>query len=1566
MSETGTENFLEDIAIIGMVARFPGARDVDEFWQNLREGKDSISSFSDEEVERAGVARATLSNANYVKAGGVIEDVESFDAAFFGFTPREAEVMDPQQRVFLECAWSALENAGYDSETYHGKIGIYAGSGINGYSLNLYSNSDRLEAVGALQAIIGNEKDHLTTQASYKLNLRGPSVAVQTTCSTSLVAVSLACQSLLCYQSDMALAGGVSVRVPQKSGYLYREGGINSPDGRCRTFDARAKGIVSGDGVGVVVLKRLADALADGDCIHAVIKGSAINNDGSLKVGYTAPSVDGQAEAIAEALAMARISPETVTYLEAHGTGTTLGDPIEVAALTQAFGAVTRKRGFCAIGSVKTNIGHLNTAAGVAGLIKTTLALKHKLLPPSLHFEQPNPKIDFSASPFFVNTKLAEWVTEDGPRRAGVSSFGIGGTNAHVILEEAPPQAPSTKGRPSQLLVLSAKTESALEAATANLAKHLKRHPNVNLADVAYTLQIGRRSFGHRRMLVCQDVDDAVQALETMDATRVLTGQAERGERSVVMMFPGQGTQRVNMARELYQSDGTFRERVDLCCELLLPHSKFDLREVIYRKGEPAGEGPSDLDQTLFAQPALFVIEYALAQLWMQWGVRPGAMIGHSVGEYVAACLAGVMSLEDALSLVAVRGRLMQQLPGGAMLAVPLPENDVAALLGHDERLSLAAINNPSLCIVSGPAESVEQLAARCSQNGVGTRLLHTSHAFHSEMVEPMLEDFLQHVRGVKLSPPQIPYISNVTGTWVTDAEATTPAYWARHLRQAVRFSEGVAELSKSPGRIFLEVGPGQTLGNSARQTLGHAAGPMVLSTLPHSHDRESELAFMLGGLGRLWLAGTEVNWNGFNVEKRRRVPLPTYPFARQRHWIDRGQNTTWQQDGITDTNLDLATRFYSPVWTQSPARTRPPVTGPGEVSSTLILTDDCGLGVEVAKRLGASGQDVVTVETGGGFARVNEGAYIISPEKPEDYDLLLEELQAHNRTPQKIMHMWGISPDAENPPAEMEFSERYQVRGYYSLLLLAQALGRQDRTRRLDLEVVTNNLHNVTGDEVLCPQKATVLGACIAVRQELPMVGCRSIDVALAGSEGRERSSPAEQILGELTTEQAEAVVAYRGRHRWVRRFEPVRFDGPARSGDGLLREGGVYLITGGLRGIGLALAEHLARTKARLILTEDSDFPRQDDWDTWLDAHGEQHEVSLKIQQARELEKMGGGVLVTGAELSDPEGVRAVIGEALERFGGINGVLHTEVSSDPAFIQSRQMATGADALTTNIRGILLLESALKDVQLDFLALFSSASSITGAVGQVDHCATSAFLDSFAHYSSYIDGRATIAIDWDAPQWEGLPEQLFPVVPELELQWREARERHGISLQDGVEAFGRLLSGPLTPPVQAVVSRRSFAPVPEQQNALSGAQLSERLRTYSAPEPLDPQVGSKSQYAAPSNPVEKTIAEAWQEVLGIERIGIHDKFFDLGGNSLRGIQLMSRLRRLFLLELPMNILFESPTVAEQAVVVSETRRKEQELEELEKMLKEIEGLSAEDLDRKLALIEGQGSEGVG
>ncbi|TVP65179.1 MAG: polyketide synthase, partial [Nodularia sp. (in: Bacteria)] len=772
---------MESIAIIGLSGRFPGAKNIAEFWQNLCEGVEAISQFNEEELISAGVDKSLFNNPNYIKAGAVLEGVDLFDAGFFGLNPKEAEMTDPQHRLFLECAWEALENAGYDVQRCESRIGVYAGASLNNY-LPFKLNIDQIGSANSFQKLIGNDKDFLSTRVSYKLNLTGPSLTIQTACSTSLVATTLACQSLLNYQCDMAVAGGASIRVPQKTGYLHQEGGILSPDGHCRAFDAKAKGTIIGNGVGVVLLKRLSDAIADRDHIYAVIKGSAINNDGSGKVGYTAPSVNGQAEAIAEAIALANVAPETITYIETHGTGTALGDPIEISALTNVFRAETEKTGFCAIGSVKTNIGHLDAAAGVTSLIKTALALQHKLIPPSLNFEEPNPEIDFANSPFYVNTQLTQWNATSTPRRAGISSLGIGGTNAHVILEEAPSLreqrsgSAGEQGKNYQLLLLSAKTDSALETATQNLAQHLKQHPELNLADVAYTLQVGRGVFNYRRILICQNTQEAINILENPDNQQLLTHFEEPTQRSITFMFPGQGAQYVEMGKELYQTEPIFREQVDSCCVLLKPYLGLDLRAVIYPQESEKPATSKQLKQTSLAQPALFVIEYALARLRMSWGISPQAMIGHSIGEYVAAYLAGVMSLEDALALVAVRGKLMQQMSPGAMLSVSASATAIKDLLS--ENLALAASNAPSLCVVSGSYDAIDVLQQKLSALGIEYRRLHTSHAFHSSMMAPMLEAFMAEVKKVKLSPPQIPFISNVTGTWITPEQATDPAYW--------------------------------------------------------------------------------------------------------------------------------------------------------------------------------------------------------------------------------------------------------------------------------------------------------------------------------------------------------------------------------------------------------------------------------------------------------------------------------------------------------------------------------------------------------------------------------------------------------------------------------------------------------------------------------------------------------------------------------------------------------------------------------------------------------------------
>jgi phthiocerol/phenolphthiocerol synthesis type-I polyketide synthase E len=890
MKNSGTLDGLSgsEIAVIGMAGRFAGAPDVETFWTNLRDGVDSVSFFTDEQLLAAGVDPEALRNPRYVKAGFVLDGIDLFDAAFFGFSPRGAAAMDPQHRLFLECVWEAIETAGYDAESYKGAISVFAGSSMSSYLFNnLYANPEAFELAGMYQSFLSNSQDSLATLIAYKLNLKGACYTVGTFCSTSLVAVHLASQSLLNFECDMAVAGGVRVAVPQNTGYWYQDGGIVSPDGHCRPFDASAQGAVFGNGVGAVVLKRLKDALADGDSIQAVILGSATNNDGSLKVSYTAPSVVGQSEVIVEALSNAEIPPDTISYVETHGTGTALGDPTEVSALTRAFRSGTQKKGICAIGSLKANIGHVDAAAGVAGLIKTVLALKHQQIPPSLNFHQPNTNIDFDNSPFYVNSKLSEWKSDGRPRRAGVSSFGIGGTNAHVILQEAPQGEPSGPSRPHQLLVLSAKTNSALDAATRNLAAFLKGHPDLNLADAAFTLQTGRRAFNHRRAIVCHDVEDAVSVLESADSKRMPSANQDKRNPGVTFMFSGQGAQYVGMGSELYRTEPAFREEVDRCSEILKSHLSLDIRDVLYPDDADAEETAQRLNQTSLTQPALFVVEYALAKLWMSWGVVPADMVGHSIGEYVAACLAGVFSLEDALALVAARGRLMQSLPGGSMLAVRLAETAVRPFL-EDHELSLAAINSPSLCAVSGAGKAVEDFRERLSEKNVDCRRLQTSHAFHSSMMDPVIGAFTDEVRRTRRNPPRIPFVSNVTGTWITADEATAPDYWAKHLRHTVRFSDGVRELLKEPHRVFLEVGPGNTLSTLTKQHLNGSDHTTVLSSIRHPHEQESDGAFILNTLGRLWLSGVDVDWSGFHKkEKRHRVLVPTYPFERRRYWID-------------------------------------------------------------------------------------------------------------------------------------------------------------------------------------------------------------------------------------------------------------------------------------------------------------------------------------------------------------------------------------------------------------------------------------------------------------------------------------------------------------------------------------------------------------------------------------------------------------------------------------------------------------------------------------------------------
>jgi len=1499
----------EEIAIVGMAGRFPRAKNIDEFWQNLCKGVVSIKPFTLAQLKASGVDKATLENPSFVNSGAFIEDADCFDATFFGFSPLEAEIMDPQHRLFLECAWEAIENAGYNSETFNGPIGVFGGVSPNTYFQNiLMTRPDLLKKVGPQLTRLSNEKDNAATRVSFKLNLKGPSISVQTNCSSSGVALHLACQSVLSGECDMALVGGARIEAPLHAGYWYEEGGILSPDGHCKVFDAEARGTVFGNGVAMIVIKRLSDAIRDGDSIQAVIKAAAINNDGSSKVGYPAPSVQGQALVIEEALTMAEVSPDTIGYIEAHGTGTPLGDPIEAAALTTAFRKWTNRKGYCRIGSVKANIGHLFAGAGVAGVIKTVLILKHKQIPPSPNFSEPNPQIDFENSPFYVSDKLSEWQANGTPRRAGVSSFGVGGTNAHIILEEAPETEPSGPSRHQKLLLISAKSDGALENATVNLVEHLKEHPHLNLADVAYTLNSGRRTFDYRRMIVCRDLNDAVANLETLDPERVLTFFQEPINQNTVFMFSGQGSQYVDMGLELYETESEFREHIDRCSEILKPHLGLDLRDIIYPAKENAEEATHNLKNTLITQPALFTIEYSLAKLWMSWGVQPAALVGHSIGEYVAACLAGVFSLEDALSLVATRGRLMQEQPGGSMIAVPLSEKDIEQFL--NEELSLSAVNGPSFCTVSGHREAIEDLEKQLFKKNVDCRHLHTSHAFHSKMMDPIIDAFVERAKQVNFDTPRIPIVSTVTGTRITSDEIMTPVYWAKNLRQTVRFSDCVRELLKEPNRVFLEVGPGQTLTTLVRQHSNESKEQIVLSSLRHPQEQKSDTAFILKTLGQLWLAGIEVDWSGFYKDERRhRVPLPTYPFERQRYWVEpqKSVRVTTEAQESSYKKAAIDEWFHVPSWKRSQI---PKPHGKKALADHklcwLVFLDECGFGDKLVRQLQQDGQRVTTVKAGTQSSQLSEETYTINPQNKEDYHGLLKELRAAERSPNTIVHLWCLT-SAEGNCTGSDVLEISQNLGFNSLLFLTQAIDDQLAPEPVQIKVISNNLQEVTGEEVLFPEKAILLGPCRVTSQEYPNIQCTSIDIVLPKADA-EKEQQLDLLMEELSTKTSEPIVAYRGKHRWVQTFEAVRLEKTAELKT-RVRENGVYLITGGLGGIGLALAEYLSQTvRAKLVLTSRTILPPRDEWNEWLKTHDDQDSISRKIRKVQSIEELGAEVLVLSADVSDMIQMKAAIAQAYDRFGQIHGVVHAAGVAGGGIMQLKTLETAEGILAPKVNGTLVLGKLLNEIKLDFFVLCSSINSLLGGYGQVDYCAANAFLDAYAH--KHYSRTSAISINWCA--WQEVGMSVNTAVPEDLKEEREQNLKFGILPEEGKEAFSRILDSSFP---QVVVSTQDFLPRMDlSKKAVASYSVEKTMETASL-KPTYARPNLSSVYVVPGNQTEQTIAEIWQQVLGIEKVGIHDNFFDLGGHSLLVAKVIAPLRSAFPVEFPMGSLFERPTV---------------------------------------------------
>ncbi|CAM8624967.1 COG3321 Polyketide synthase modules and related proteins [Paracoccaceae bacterium] len=1340
-----------DIAVVGMAAHVPGAGDIAAYWANLAAGVESIRVLSEDDLLAAGESPARSAKPNYVPAAAVLEGFETFDAEFFGFSPKEAAILDPQHRQFLEVAWEALENAAHPPENFKGAIGVYAGCGMGSYFyFNLCSNPDLVDQTGMfLLRHTGNDKDFLATRVSHIFDLKGPSINVQTACSTSLVAVHYAAQALLNGECDMALAGGVTIELPHARGYLFTEGEILSPDGHCHAFDHRAQGTVFGSGAGCVVLRRAKDAIRDGDHIWAIIKGSAVNNDGAAKAGYLAPSVDGQARCIAEAQAVAGVNAESVSYVECHGTGTYLGDPIEVAALSQAFRETTDAVGSCRIGSVKTNIGHLDTAAGVASLIKVALQLHHRKLAPSLGYEAPNPAIDFASSPFRVNDRLTDW--QAPVLRAGVNSLGVGGTNAHAVLEEAPPRAASEESVfPFQPLVISAKSKAALEGQAVRLAAHLRAHPEQPLADVAYTLKEGRRAFEKRRVVVAGSPEEAAALLEGADARRVFNHDYLGDSPEVVFMFPGGGAQYAGMARDLYETEPVFADWMDKGLAVLEPQLDYDIRALWLPPKVAEAAAHEALKKPSVQLPLIMITEYALAKLYESWGVTPAALVGHSMGENTAAALAGVMSFEECIGLVLLRGLLFDTIAPGGMLSVPLAEGDLRPLMTGD--LDMASVNAPGLCVVSGPDAALKNLAERLAAEGVETQRVAIDIAAHSRMLEPILGRFGDYLRRVRLNPPSLPIISNTTGVELTAAEAMDPEYWVQHLRNTVNFQPCMATLMATSPRVFVEMGPGRPL-SSLAQANGVAAG-QVIAALRHPEQAMADDAWHIGTIARLWACGVAVDWAQiWGGARRNRVVLPSYAFQRKPYFIEPGKAATTEAQPLPARLEDMAQWGWKPHWKPVSAGFEAADLAEAARQNWLIFLDDQGVGAATAAALREAGHEVRCVRAGDAFGREGQD-YVLAPERGrEGYDALIRDLVAHGHSPTRIAHFWGVTRGESFRPGS-SFLHRNLEQGFYSLLFLAQAMAEENLPRPIHLTAFTTGAAQVKGEVLAYPEKATLLGPMRVIPREVPGVTVSLCDLELPPAPRRGVSDVSDvtaRVLEELCQDPGERVAALRG----ARRYEQgIKAQALPEAGFAL-PDGAHVLITGGFGGIGLTVAEDLIRRfGAKITLIARRALPERATWGRYLAAHDPADPISRRILALQRLEALGGQVMVAPADVCNMEDMVQAVAAGVARFGRVQAVIHAAGVVDDGPLMLKTPAEVEEVFAPKLHGTQVLHRLFPDGSIDLMVVFSSTSTVTGPAGQIDYVAANEYLNAFA--KSRAGGKTkVVALNWGI--WTGV-----------------------------------------------------------------------------------------------------------------------------------------------------------------------------------------------------------------
>ncbi|AVM22922.1 type I polyketide synthase [Bacillus pumilus] len=1450
-----------EVAVVGMACRFPGAKNIHHFWDNLANGREFITFFSKEELLEAGVEKEALDHEQYVRAKGAVDQHDHFDADFFGYSQREAEVMDPQIRMFHEVAWESLEDAGYNPETYQEPIGLFGAASANLYwqaASMLMRTNHSSEQFAAVQL---TDKDFMNTKVSYKLNLKGPSVAVDTACSSSLTAIHMAARALITGECKMALAGGVTITTPHKKGYMYQEGMIMSPDGHCRAFDEQAEGTVGGEGCGVVVLKSLKQALKDKDHIYGVIKGSAYNNDGGRKVGYTAPSIEGQSEVIKKALNISRVEAESISYIEAHGTGTTLGDPVEIESLKKAF--QTDKKQFCAIGSVKTNIGHLDSAAGVAGFIKTALSLYHQILPPSLHYKKPNPKIDFESSPFYVNTTPVPWTKTEQPLRAGVSSFGVGGTNVHLIMEEAPAADKPSVERDHELMVISARSKQAVQKSAEQMTSYLKEQKRVTLSEAAFTLQEGRKHFPYRQAFLA-DPDRTFQS----------AGQPQKAfqQPAVVWMFSGQGAQYVNMGKDLYEKDPEFKQMLQKCFAIILSLSGVEIENVLYPTTEEEFIKAEQLmQQTSYTQIILFSFEYALASKLMGLGIRPHYFIGHSIGEITAACVAGIIHLEDAIRIVLKRGSLMQKMPRGEMAGVSLSAEEIE----HDlpEGVELSAVNSSQLSVVSGSSERLQIYLEQAEKRGASVQTLKTSHAFHTSMMAEASEQFKHVLSEITYQQGEIPILSNVTGNWLTNEQASSPDYWASHIRQPVLFSQGLETLLGLGEVVFIEVGPGHTLTQFVKRHEDYDVNKAAaVSLVRHPKEQAADDEYMKKAIGKLWSFGVEPNWSAVRKEKAPyRVSLPTYPFEHQifpspQFKADQLMTAIEPSKKGERFSADFEDWFYIPVW----ERSAPVLKEQHHQGKRILVFEKSG---HIGDYLKERYAEVVSVCQSDHTIKKHDQLMKADVHMLSHLEWVMAELHQSGFIPEEIIWMHDeLTEDTGDQP------------NYLSVLDLVRLISQHHNTT-IRLHLVSNQSHDVIGMENINPLQATCTGLALTIPQEYQHIACQHVDLC------QETKADWPLFLSyEVAMHDQEAVVAYRGNSRWVRKASSTPLS-KEESSTQPFRTHGVYLLTGGMGGIGFTLAQHLAETyQAKLVFLSRSQIRERSAWHELSDADGKEAETVKKLMT---LEELGADVLTVHGDVSDKDAVQKAVQLAHKTFGDLHGVIHAAGEADGKIIQARTADDEIRMCQAKINGTYVLDEALKNETLDFVLLCSSLVSFLGAAGQVAYAASNAFMDSFAQ-AKRREGKPVISLNWD--RWEKVGMAHGSALAAKVNDMMALEEQAGISPEEGIKAFQEVLRldyPQILVSVRDMTERIKHRLTPIQEEKESCQQISQVI----------------------DDRLEVSLNDALSSFFPHEP-DVNENFFEMGATSLDLLQMSGHIKSIYGIEVPVVMMYSHPTIA--------------------------------------------------